>query len=174
MRRFWRRTCRARTAVVSARALKPLLGDEHLSKSAVSRVVSRLKERFEEWQSRDLSNEIYAIVFLDGFHLKVRMAKRVVSVPVLAALGVAPDGHKQLLSLRLAASEASTHWGSVIEDLQARGLAAPQLVVSDGHKGLTKSLEKWPESRLQRCVVHKGMNLVDHCPAHARRELKGV
>ena len=31
------------------KALKPLLGEEHLSKSAVSRVVSRLKERFEEW-----------------------------------------------------------------------------------------------------------------------------
>ena len=74
------------------KALKPLLGEEHLSKSAVSRVVSRLKECFEEWQNRDLSEEVYAIVYLDGFHMKVRMAKRVISVPVLAALGVAPDG----------------------------------------------------------------------------------
>ena len=121
------------------KALKPLLGEEHLSKSAVSRVVSRLKERFEEWQNRALSEEVYAIVYLDGFHLKVRMAKRVISVPVLAALGVAPDGQKRLLSLRLAVSEASTHWGSVLE-----GLRAPKLVISDGHKGLTKALEKWP------------------------------
>ena len=154
------------------KALKPLLGDEHLSKSSVSRVVSRLKERFEEWQCRDLSKETYAIVFLDGFHVKVRMAKRVVSVPVLAALGVAPDGQKRLLSLRLAVSEASTHWGSLIEDLQSRGLVSPELVISDGHKGLTKALEKWPESRLQRCVVHKSANLLEHCPTHARRELK--
>ncbi len=153
------------------KALKPLLGDEHLSKSAVSRVVSRLKERFEEWQSRDLSDEAYAIVFLDGFHLKVRMAKRVVSVPVLAALGVAPDGQKRLLSLRPAVSEASTHWGSLIEDLQARGLPAPKLVVSDGHGGLTKALEKWSGVRLQRCVKHKSANLLEHCPAHARREV---
>ena len=50
------------------KALKPLLGEEHLSKSAVSRVVSRLKERFEEWQNRALSEEVYAIVYLDGFH----------------------------------------------------------------------------------------------------------
>ena len=126
------------------KALKPLLGEEHLSKSAVSRVVSRLKERFEEWQNRALSEEVYAIVYLDGFHLKVRMAKRVISVPVLVALGVAPDGQKRLLSLRLAVSEASTHWGSVLEGLQARGLRAPKLVISDGHKGLTKALEKWP------------------------------
>ena len=65
----------------------------------MSRVVSRLKERFEEWQNRALSEEVYAIVYLDGFHMKVRMAKRVISVPVLAALGVAPDGQKRLLSL---------------------------------------------------------------------------
>ena len=124
------------------KALKPLLGEEHLSKSAVSRVVSRLKERFEEWQNRALSEEVYAIVYLDGFHLKVRMAKRVISVPVLAA----PDGQKRLLSLRLAVSEASTHWGSVLEGLQARGLRAPKLVLSDGHKGLTKALERLFES----------------------------
>ena len=62
--------------------------------------------------------------------------------------------------------------GSLVEDLQSRGLPAPRLVVSDGHKGLTKALQKWPESRLQRCVQHKGVNLLEHCPAHARRELK--
>ncbi len=154
------------------KALKPLLGEEHLSKSAVSRVVSRLKERFEEWQNRALSEEVYAIVYLDGFHLKVRMAKRVISVPVLVALGVAPDGHKRLLSLRLAVSEASTHWGSVLEGLQARGLRAPKLVISDGHKGLTKALEKWPGCRLQRRTEHKRADLLEHCPAHARRELR--
>ena len=154
------------------KALKPLLGEEHLSKSAVSRVVSRLKERFEEWQNRALSEEVYAIVYLDGFHLKVRMAKRVISVPVLVALGVAPDGQKRLLSLRLAVSEASTHWGSMLGGLQARGLRAPKLVISDGHKGLTKALEKWPGCRLQRCTEHKRANLLEHCPAHARRELR--
>ena len=121
------------------KALKPLLGEEHLSKSAVSRVVSRLKERFEEWQNRTLSEEVYAIVYLDGFHLKVRMAKRVISVPVLAALGVAPDGQKRLLSLRLAVSEASTLWGSVLEGLQARGLRAPKLVDQRRPQGADES-----------------------------------
>ena len=53
------------------KALKPLLGEEHLSKSAVPRVVSsRLKERFEQWQNRDLREEVYAIVYLDGFHVR--------------------------------------------------------------------------------------------------------
>ena len=72
--------------------LKPLLGSENLSKSSVSRIVSRLKAYFTAWRERDLTDEVYAILDLDGFHVKVRMARRVVSVPVLAVLGVAEDG----------------------------------------------------------------------------------
>ena len=100
-------------------ALKPLLGERHLSKSAVSRIVGRLKALFTSWQDRDLSAERYPIVFLDGFHLKVRVARRVVSVPVLAALGITETGQKCLLTLRLAASEAAATWGAVVTDLQA-------------------------------------------------------
>ncbi len=45
-------------------------------------------------------------------------------------------------------------------------------MISDGHKGLTKALEKWAGCRLQRCTEHKRANLLEHCPAHARRELR--
>jgi transposase-like protein len=154
------------------KALAPLLGEEHLSKSAVSRVASRLKELFRHWSERDLSQERYAILFLDGFHLKVRMARRVVSVPVLAVLGVAEDGRKHLVALQLAASEAGAHWSSLIADLKRRGLEVPVLILSDGHAGLRKAIELWPEAQVQRCTWHKWQNLVGHCPVHARRELK--
>jgi transposase-like protein len=125
------------------KALAPLLGEEHLSKSAVSRVVGRLKKLFEFWQYRDLKEEHYGVLFLDGFHLKIRMAKRVVAAPVLAVLGVRQDGEKVLVALRL-----------------------------DGHGGLNKALSAWPGVKVQRCTVHKLRNLQDHCPAHARREMK--
>ncbi len=154
------------------KALAPLLGEEHLSKSAVSRVASRLKDLFRRWNERDVSTERYAILFLDGFHLKVRMARRVVSVPVLAVLGVAEDGRKHLVALKLAASEAGSHWASLIADLQRRGLEAPALVLSDGHAGLRKAIALWPGAQVQRCTWHKWQNLVEHCPVHARRELK--
>jgi len=154
------------------KALAPLLGEEHLSKSAVSRVVSRLKEHFARWSERDLSDESYSIVFLDGFHLKVRLARRVVSVPVLAVLGVSEDGTKVLVALRLAASEAGAHWKWLIEDLKARGLRTPRYLVSDGHKGLAKALKAWPDAKVQRCIQHKWENLKQHCPVHAHGELK--
>lgn len=154
------------------KALEPLLGTTHLSKSAVSRVVARLKALFESWSERDLSEERYAILYLDGFHLKVRLARRVVSVPVLAVLGVAEDGTKVLVSLALAVSEAATHWSGVLQGLQRRRLAAPALLVVDGHGGLGKALESWPEVQVQRCTRHKLANLLEHCPVHAREELK--
>jgi transposase-like protein len=154
------------------KALEPLLGTAHLSKSAVSRVVARLKALFESWNERDLSEERYAILYLDGFHLKVRLARRVVSVPVLAVLGVAEDGTKVLISLKLAVSEAASHWSGVLLGLQKRGLAAPPLLVVDGHAGLRKALESWPEVQVQRCTRHKLVNLLEHCPVHARAELR--
>src|SRR5713226_3685504 len=57
-------------------------------------------------------------------------------------------------------------------DLQRRGLPAPRLVVTDGHAGLKKALEAWSSVRVQRCSTHKGRNLVDACPVHARAEMK--
>jgi putative transposase len=153
-------------------ALKPLLGEAHLSKSAVSRVVARLKTLFATWQARDVSQERYGLLFLDGFHLRIRLAGRVVVVPVLAALGVTESGQKQLVSLRLAAAEATSSWSGLLTDLQQRGLPAPLLVVTDGHAGLKKALEAWPTVRVQRCTTHKGRNLEDACPVHARPELR--
>ena len=154
------------------KALEPMLGTVHLSKSSVSRVVARLKKLLESWNERELAEERYAILYLDGFHLKIRLARRVVSVPVLAVLGVAEDGTKVLISLRMAVSEAATHWSGVLLDLQKRGLAAPALLVVDGHTGLGKALERWPDAKVQRCTRHKWANLVEHCPVHARAEMK--
>ncbi len=154
------------------KALEPLLGTKHLSKSAVSRVVSRLKSLFATWSERDLSEESFPILYLDGIQLKVRLARRVVSVPVLIALGADETGRKRLVAMRLCTSEAEVHWSSLITDLRQRGLRTPLLIVGDGHKGLQKAARTWPSARVQRCTVHKLQNLLDHCPVHARPELK--
>lgn len=153
-------------------ALEPLLGGEHLSRSAVSRIVGRLGEVYDSWDRRDLADERYPLLFLDGFHLKVRMARRVVSVPVLAALGVAPDGTKVLIALRLAASESGGAWGSLVKDLARRGMPAPALIIVDGNAGLRTAVSGWEGVKIQRCTEHKRRNLKDHCPRHAWSEAK--
>jgi len=181
--RYARRTRQVDEAILGAylagantrrirKALEPLLGPEHLSKSAVSRVAARLKSAFLQWSERDLSEERYRLLFLDGIQLKVRLARRVVSVPVLAALGVAPDGSKRLVALELAVSEAEACWGRLVGGLIRRGLRPPVLIVSDGHRGLAKAIEAWPTAKVQRCTLHKWRNLKEHCPRHAHGELK--
>jgi len=181
--RYSRRTRQVDEAILGAylagantrrirKALEPLLGAANLSKSAVSRVVGRLKGLFASWDSRDLSNERFAILYLDAKNLRVRLARRVVKAPVLVALGVAPDGRKQLVALRLAVRETGASWSELVEDLRCRGLGEPLLIVSDGHPGLAKAIELWPSSRVQRCTVHKLRNLYAHCPKHAHAELR--
>ena len=112
------------------------------------------------------------MLFLDGFHLKVRLARRVVAVPVLTVLGVTETGGKRLVALRLAVSEAAALWNAVLRDLAQRGLPAPVLVVLDGAAGLQQVRDVWPDVRVQRCTTHKWRNLETHCPVHTRAELK--
>ncbi len=181
--RYARRTRRVDEAILGVylagansrrirKALSPLLGEQNLSKSAISRVVGRLKALFAEWNSRDLSSEPYKILFLDGFHLKVRLARRVVSVPILAALGVEKDGSKRLISLQLVVQESGSSWYGFVNDLSKRGMARPALMVTDGHAGLKKAREVWGDVPVQRCTHHKLQNLLGHCPKHAHGELK--
>jgi len=153
-------------------ALAPLLGEAHLSKSAVSRVVARLRALFERWDQRDLSQESYAVIYLDAINLRVRLARRVVVAPVLVVLGVGEDGQKHLVGMRLAVREATSTWRGLVADLGRRGLAAPLIVISDGHPGLAKAIELWPGAKVGRCTIHKFRNLLDHCPRHAHGELR--
>ena len=141
-------------------ALKPLLKDAPLSKSAVSRVVTGLKDQYEQWRSRDLSAERLKVLYLDALYLRVRLAKAIEKVPVAAAIGVQEDGTKVLLGLWTYASEGRAAWAAVLEDLTGRGLAVPTLVVIDGSRGLRAALaECWPAVAVQRCTVHKLRNL---------------
>lgn len=155
------------------RALEPMLGAAALSKSAISRLVTRLKDRFSQWMSRDLSSEPVVIVYLDAMMLPVRIARRVVRVPVQAAIGVREGGEKVLLSLRVVPSESTASWAGMIEDLVGRGLRAPQLTVVDGNAGLLRAIrENWRSSEVQRCTVHKWENIKAAAPKHCHAELK--
>lgn len=155
------------------RSLMAVFGQTALSKSAISRVVSRLKERFESWRCRDLADERILILYLDAMHLSVRLARRVVKVPVQAVLGVREDGQKVLLLLQIAGSESTASWRSVTDDLARRGLAPPVLVVVDGNRGLSKAIRTvWRGTRIQRCTRHKLQNLLANAPKHCHGELK--
>jgi putative transposase len=154
-------------------ALSPLLRGAPLSKSAISRIVGRLQALFADWRQRSLKEETVVFVYLDAIALRVRIANKVVSAPVLVALAVKADGHKGVLDLELLQSESSECWGGFVEGLVNRGLKRPSLVIIDGNKGLRAAVEKsWPGIKVQRCTVHKLRNLERHVPRHALEEVK--
>jgi transposase-like protein len=184
VRRYERRTRRLDAAVLTSYlagtntrkvklALKPLVGGAALSRSSVSRLVKRLQELFEAWRTRDLSQDGYALVALDAIRLPVRLARRVVRVPVQVVIGTKATGEKELLELRVAPSESRRAWEGVVEGLVTRGLVAPRLVMVDGNAGLIRSVrEGWPGAEIQRCTQHKLENLLAKAPKHCHEELK--
>jgi transposase-like protein len=154
-------------------ALKPLLKGAPLSKSAVSRVVTGLKDQYETWRVRDLSAERLKVLYLDALYLRVRLAKKIEKVPVATAIGVREDGTKVLLGLWTYASEGRAAWAEVLADLTARGLRVPVVGVIDGSRGLRAALaECWPKVVVQRCTVHKLRNLEAHAPKRLHDELR--
>lgn len=153
-------------------ALRPLLKAAPLSKSAVSRVVATLKGAFETWRTRPLGDLDVVFLYLDAFAMRVRSAGKVTSVPVLAAVAVLADGAKQLVSLELCGGESREAWKGFLDDLVARGLRPPVLVVIDGNPGLRAAVGlAWPKAEVQRCTVHKLRNIERKAPAHAREEI---
>jgi putative transposase len=155
------------------RALEPLLTGAALSKSTVSRLVLRLEESYRSWQRRDLAGEKIVYLYLDAIYPKVRSGGKVVSLPVLVALGVRENGEKVLLSLMTAGAESADGWQMLLDDLAARKMGPPKLVISDGNTGLAAALNRlWPGLAHQRCTVHKLRNLIAKTPKHAQEAVR--
>jgi putative transposase len=181
--RYQRRTERVDEAIVGVYlsgtntrrlrgALSPLLRGAPLSKDAISRLVGRLREDFETWSKRDLTEERIVYLFLDGWYPRVRIGKKRVRVPVLVTLGTCADGRRVILDLRIAGEESEASWSEVVRSLIARGVGLPRMAVIDGNPGLETALRAaWPKIDIQRCTNHKLWNLLSKAPAHLREEL---
>ncbi len=154
------------------RALAGLFGGK-VGKDAVSRAWRKVKSDWESWQARDLSGEDIVRLIVDGTGVKAGLDRRVMSVPLLVAVGVRRDGQKVLLAVKNMGGETEAAWRHVLEDLLARGLKAPELLIVDGGKGLEAALASlWSDIPVQRCTVHKERNLLAHAPKELHDEIK--
>jgi len=146
------------------RALGVLFGGA-IGKDVVSRAWHKVQTDWEAWQQRDLSKDDIVRLILDGTVVRVRLDRKATSLSVLVALGVRRDGQKVLLALRNMGGESEAAWRALLDDLVARGLAAPELVIVDGASGLEKAIAAlWNDVPVQRCTVHKHRNLLAHAP----------
>ncbi len=143
-----------------------------VGKDVVSRTWRRLKSDWEAWQARDLAAEPIVRLILDGTVVRVRLDRKASSISLLVVLGVRDDGQKVLLAIKNMGGESEAAWRALLDDLAARGLWAPELIIVDGAPGLEKALAAlWPEVPVQRCTVHKHRNLLAHAPDKLHEEI---
>lgn len=152
-------------------ALLPVLG-RPVSPATVSRVAKRLDAAVAAFHARPLANR-YTALMLDGVVLARKTGAGAVRRPVLVALGLRPDGRKEVIDFRLAPAESAAAWEAFLGDLIRRGLtgAGLDMICVDGGAGLLAALPTaFPGVPVQRCWAHKLRNLLakvrtrDHDP----------
>ncbi|MFL2030474.1 IS256 family transposase, partial [Loigolactobacillus zhaoyuanensis] len=138
----------------------------------VSNLTKVVNEQVEAFKSRTLS-EKYAVIYLDATYLPLRrdtVAKEAVHI----AIGIQPNGHKEVLSYKIAPTESGAIWTEVLADLKQRGVQQNLLFVADGLVGLASAVGKYyPEAVIQQCLVHVSRNISHRIRVKDRKEVLG-
>ena len=156
---------------VSTRSVDDLvkaLGMSGVSKSQVSRLCAELDERVGAFLNRPIEGD-WPYLWIDATYVKTREAGRIVSVAVIVAVGVNTDGQREVLGLKVGASEAEPFWTEFLRSLNRRGLRGVKLVISDSHEGIKAAAAKVLKATWQRCRVHFMRNALAHAGKTQRR-----
>lgn len=93
----------------------------------------------------------------------------------LVVMGVLADGTKEIIALEDGYRESQESWANLLRDLKRRGMPAPVLAVGDDNLGLWAALrDVYPETREQRCWVHKIANVLDQLPKRLQPRAKAM
>ena len=152
---------------LSVRDIEDVFSDESgrllLSRTAVSELGERLWSEYQEFALRDLGEYEVVYLFIDGIAERLRPGSK--REPVLAAWGITANGAKVLLHLMAGSKEDAETVSAFFQDMRARGLGDPLVVVSDGAPGIIKAIETcFPRSERQRCLAHRMRNLAAKAP----------
>ena len=137
----------------------------------MSRICQRLRDEFEAFRTRDLSDLELDYLFLDGSHFKMHDGTR--AEPVMVAYGITTVGRPLLVAVEPAATESTDAWADFLNDLRSRGLKVPLLTITDGAAGLITAVETSLEGSLrQRCLIHRVRNVVAKVPTEHQAQVK--
>jgi len=144
-------------------ALLPVLG-ESVSPSTVSQIAKQLDESVQAYHQRVLSDQ-YEVLVLDGIVMRRKTGMGAQRRTMLVALGIKPDGKKEVIDFRQAPGESQSAWEGFLNDLYRRGLRghALKLLVVDGGKGLLAAIPLvYGHVPIQRCWTHKTRNVLNY------------
>lgn len=142
-----------------------------VSPDLISSVTDAVMSEVTAWQSRPLE-PMYPVVFFDALRVKIREEGVVRNKAIYLALGVLPDGSRDILGLWIENTEGAKFWMKVFTDLKTRGLGDILIAVTDGLKGMPEALAAvYPETTLQTCIVHLIRNSLDFASWKDRKAL---
>lgn len=157
-----------------APALEQFLGtDAGLSAATITRLTTQWQEEAAAFNKRSLAETDYVYCWVDGVHVKVRLAQD--KVCLLVMIGVRADGRKELIALADGHRESTESWADLLRGCKRRGMTAPVLAVGDGALGFWAALrEVFPSTREQRCWFHVQANVLDCLPKSAQPGAKAA
>ena len=142
------------------------------SASTVSRVFHTLEGEYEQWKTRPLCDH-YVYAFADGTYFTVIYNGQGCKMPILAVVGIAETGERDVLAFRVGDRENEQAWKDLLDDLKGRGVKTIDLWVSDGNQAMLNAISKqFPNSARQRCVLHKMDNVLSYVPTKQQEQLK--
>jgi len=142
-----------------------------VSPEFISSVTDEVMAEVTAWQSRPLE-PMYPVVFFDALRVKIREDAVVRNKAVYLALGVLPDGTRDILGLWIEHTEGAKFWMKVFNDLKTRGVNDILIAVTDGLKSMPEALAVvFPATTLQTCIVHLIRNSLDYASWKDRKGL---
>ena len=154
-------------------ALKVLVGPdaEGLSASTVSRLKQVWAQEYQSWCEERLDKDRWVYVWADGVYSGLRTEQT--KLCALVMIGVNERGEKRFLAIEDGVRESTQSWREVLLKLKSRGMNVPELAVGDGAMGFWAALEEvYPETRQQRCWMHKTMNVLNCLPKSVQPKAK--
>lgn len=159
---------------MTVREIQGLLAEQYateVSPEFISSVTDAVMAEVTAWQSRPLE-PMCPVVFFDALRVKIREDAFIRNKAIYLALGVLPDGTRDILGLWIEGSEGAKFWMKVFNDLKTRGVADILIAVTDGLKGMPEALAAvFPATTLQTCIVHLIRSSLDYASRKDRKAL---
>jgi putative transposase len=160
-----------------ASALESILGPNtpSLSANTIVRLKRIWETEYKDWAHRDLTGKHYVYFWVDGIHFNVRLEEPDTSkMCFLVIMGALENGKKELVAILDGYRESKSSWLELLLSVKQRGLTeGPKLAIGDGGLGFWAALpEVYPETKEQRCWVHKTANILDKMPSSVQPKAK--
>jgi len=142
-----------------------------VGRDLISRVTDVVMDDARAWQQRPLE-DVYPVLFLDAFVLKIRENGTVQRRACYLALGVSMDGSRDVLGIWFQEAEGAKFWMQVLSELRQRGVKDILICCVDGLTGFPEAIEAvFPQTTVQTCIVHLIRQSLKYVP---RREFSDV